>query len=131
MAAIALQQSRTVLPALRLPFSRPLLAAAALVPSFLTPRPFSWALPTLQSLLELFPPFLLAVPKKKVSHSRKSMRSANKGLKDKENLVHCPGCGSPKLAHHLCPNCYSNLNRAWKAKAKQGSEGIHEVAVPE
>ena len=35
------------------------------------------------SLVELFPPFLLAVPKKKVSHSRKSMRSAHKGLKNK------------------------------------------------
>lgn len=40
-----------------------------------------WALP--RDILELFPPFLLAVPKSKVSHSRKSMRSANKGLKEK------------------------------------------------
>jgi len=39
----------------------------------------------LHSLLDLFPPFLLAVPKKKVSHSRKAMRSANKGLKDKKS----------------------------------------------
>lgn len=39
---------------------------------------------TFASLLaELFPPFLLAVPKSKTSHSRKSMRSANKGLKNK------------------------------------------------
>jgi hypothetical protein len=37
----------------------------------------------IDSLVELFPPFLLAVPKKKVSHSRKSMRSAHKGLKNK------------------------------------------------
>lgn len=40
-------------------------------------------LPSLQSLWELIPPLVLAVPKKKVSHSRKSMRSANKGLEDK------------------------------------------------
>ncbi|OBZ80043.1 putative 54S ribosomal protein L32, mitochondrial [Grifola frondosa] len=99
-------------------FARPFLAAS-LLPAFLTPRPISWAFPSLESLLELFPPFLLAVPKKKVSHSRKAMRSANKGLKDKHNLVHCPGCGSPKLAHHLCSNCYSSLSRAWKAKARQ------------
>jgi hypothetical protein len=39
----------------------------------------------LQGLLELFPPFLLAVPKHKVTHSRKSMRSANKGLKNKSS----------------------------------------------
>ncbi|KAI0304957.1 hypothetical protein BC826DRAFT_898030, partial [Russula brevipes] len=70
------------------------------------------------SLRNLIPPFLLAVPKKKVSHSRKAMRSANKGLKDKQNLVHCPGCGSAKLAHHLCPHCYSSINRAWKSKPR-------------
>ncbi|KAF7785034.1 hypothetical protein Agabi119p4_1199 [Agaricus bisporus var. burnettii] len=42
-----------------------------------------WPFP---SLADLFPPFLLAVPKKKVSHSRKAMRAANKGLKDKQNI---------------------------------------------
>ncbi|KAH9835588.1 uncharacterized protein C8Q71DRAFT_86499 [Rhodofomes roseus] len=119
MAAIALQQSRMLWPSLRVPFSRPLLSAAALLPAFL-PRSFEWRLPSLASVLELFPPFLLAVPKKKTSHSRKAMRSANKGLHDKRNLVHCPGCGSPKLAHNLCPECYSTINRAWKAKSKQG-----------
>ena len=41
------------------------------------------ALPSLRTLVELFPPIVLAVPKKKTSHSRKAMRSANKGLKDK------------------------------------------------
>ncbi|KAI0271364.1 hypothetical protein BC834DRAFT_818386 [Gloeopeniophorella convolvens] len=78
----------------------------------------AWSIPLLPSLRDLIPPFLLAVPKKKVSHSRKAMRSANKGLKDKHNLVHCPGCGSAKLAHHLCPQCYSTINRAWKAKSR-------------
>ncbi|KAH9946652.1 hypothetical protein B0H21DRAFT_742520, partial [Amylocystis lapponica] len=118
---LALQQTRMMLPNLRAFWSRPLLSAA-LVPTFLSsPQPLSWSLPSLQSLLELFPPFLLAVPKKKTSHSRKAMRSANKGLKDKQNLVHCPGCGSPKLAHHLCPECYSSLNRTWKAKTREGS----------
>ncbi|KDQ63715.1 hypothetical protein JAAARDRAFT_53903 [Jaapia argillacea MUCL 33604] len=77
-------------------------------------------MPTLQSLLDLLPPFLLAVPKKKTSHSRKRMRSANKGLKDKMNLVHCPGCGTPKLAHHLCAFCYSKLTRGWKKEAREG-----------
>jgi large subunit ribosomal protein L32 len=45
----------------------------------------SWSIPLLPSLRDLIPPFLLAVPKKKVSHSRKAMRSANKGLKDKQS----------------------------------------------
>ncbi|EJD55281.1 hypothetical protein AURDEDRAFT_37036, partial [Auricularia subglabra TFB-10046 SS5] len=66
-------------------------------------------------LLELLPPFVLAVPKKKVSHSRKSMREANKGLRDKLNLVACPACGMPKLAHNICPSCYQQLTAARKA----------------
>lgn len=141
MAALALQQTRIALPAFKTFWSRPMLSAV-LLPAFLaSPRPFTWALPSIQSLLELFPPFLLAVPKKKTSHSRKAMRSANKGLKDKHStfkfirpvrrshkcplldLVHCPGCGSPKLAHHLCPECYSSVNRSWKAKEKQSGGG--------
>ncbi|KAI0094646.1 ribosomal L32p protein family-domain-containing protein [Irpex rosettiformis] len=101
-------------------------AAATFLPTFLTaPSPSSWTLPaSLQSLLELFPPFVLAVPKKKTSHSRKAMRSANKGLKDKHNIVHCPACGSAKLAHHLCSNCYSQLSRGWKAEQRQSAEGV-------
>jgi large subunit ribosomal protein L32 len=66
------------------PFSTPFIFAA--VPAFLAASR-TWAFPSLQSLLELFPPFVLAVPKKKVSHSRKSMREANKGLKDKKSLL--------------------------------------------
>ena len=84
MASIVLQQTRMLWPGLILPFSRPLLAAAPLLPSFF-PSAFEWRLPSLASVLELFPPFLLAVPKKKTSHSRKAMRSANKGLKDKRS----------------------------------------------
>ncbi|KAG6842624.1 hypothetical protein C0991_000151 [Blastosporella zonata] len=76
------------------------------LPAFLAPA----------SLLDLIPPFLLAVPKSKISHSRKSMRSANKGLKDKQNIVNCPACGQPKLAHHLCQSCYGFLSRMWKKK---------------
>ena len=57
---------------------------------------------------------LLAAPKKKVSHSRKAMRAANKGLRDRTNLVHCPGCGRPKLQHHLCEHCYADMSRQLK-----------------
>ncbi|KAG6879696.1 hypothetical protein C0992_012543 [Termitomyces sp. T32_za158] len=86
MAAVALN----VLPSFRrsmLATSRTAsrtLFAASLLPAFLTP---AWTIPSLKSLLELIPPFLLAVPKSKISHSRKSMRSANKGLKDKQSLM--------------------------------------------
>ncbi|KAI0002092.1 hypothetical protein BJV77DRAFT_971037, partial [Russula vinacea] len=81
--------------------SSTLAISSALFPSFSSSIfGSSWSIPLLPSLRDIIPPFLLAVPKKKVSHSRKAMRSANKGLKDKQNLVHCPGCGSVKLAHH-------------------------------
>ncbi|KAJ7660960.1 ribosomal L32p protein family-domain-containing protein [Mycena polygramma] len=127
MAALAVHGA---LPLFRRPLvTRPLLAHPLLSSLFSTPfsTPFAftavpaflaasrtWAIPSLQSLLELFPPFVLAVPKKKVSHSRKSMREANKGLKDKQNIVNCPGCGAPKLAHHLCSHCFSFLTKMWK-----------------
>ncbi|KAJ3719890.1 hypothetical protein C8R42DRAFT_583723 [Lentinula raphanica] len=109
-----------MLPAFRSTFSRPLLPT--FLPSFLGG---SFRIPSLASLLEeLFPRILLAVPKKKVSHSRKAMRAANKGLKDKHNLVHCPGCGGPKLAHHLCPTCYSFIHRMFKS----GSKDHHKLS---
>ncbi|KAF8626551.1 hypothetical protein AX15_004853 [Amanita polypyramis BW_CC] len=115
MAALALPQSRSSL----FPSFRSLFLRASLVPS--------WSISPLQSLLELFPPFLLAVPKKKTSHSKKAMRSANKGLKDKQNIVNCPSCGSPKLAHHLCSNCYTSLSRTWKTQKREQGEG----AIPD
>ncbi|KDQ07865.1 hypothetical protein BOTBODRAFT_38422 [Botryobasidium botryosum FD-172 SS1] len=123
MTSLALLASRPLFPALRALAASNAEALPRWARLFANPRPFAFAvpavlsLPSIQSLLELFPPFLLAVPKKKVSHSRKSMRSANKGLKDKTNIVNCAGCGSPKLAHNICPACYSAVNRAWKQRS--------------
>src|ERR1043166_6563155 len=65
---------------------------------------------TLFGLVEILGPILWAVPKKKTSHSKKRMRSANKGLKDKTNIVDCPGCGQKHLINHLCFNCYKDFN---------------------
>ncbi|KAJ6519865.1 hypothetical protein C8R45DRAFT_1204947 [Mycena sanguinolenta] len=125
MAALAIALPRFSRPQLTRPLlARPLFSTLFFAP-FSTPFAFAafpaflaasrtWTFPSLESLLELFPPFVLAVPKKKVSHSRKSMREANKGLKDKHNIVNCPACGAPKLAHHLCNQCYSFLSRMWK-----------------
>ncbi|WRT65637.1 ribosomal protein L32 [Kwoniella shivajii] len=74
---------------------------------------------SLESILELIPPIVWAsVPKKKTSHSRKSMRAANKGLKNRTNLSLCEACGSIKLTHHICPNCYSQISRRWKREAR-------------
>ncbi|WVQ83609.1 ribosomal protein L32 [Cryptococcus sp. DSM 104549] len=74
---------------------------------------------SLGSLLELIPPVVWAsVPKKKTTHSRKSMRANNKGLKNKTNLSLCEACGSIRLTHHVCPTCYSQISRRWKQEAR-------------
>lgn len=65
-------------------------------------------------------PILWAAPKKKTSHSKKRMRASNKGLPIKENVTTCPACGSNKLLHHLCGNCYSDIKK--KAKAELVTE---------
>ncbi|KIM22013.1 hypothetical protein M408DRAFT_333132 [Serendipita vermifera MAFF 305830] len=95
--------------------------ASILRPAMTLAMTASWSrhLPGLESLLELFPPWLLAVPKKKVSHSRKRMRSANKGLKDKQNIHSCKACGRPKLMHNLCHHCFSEIRRAWKGPTEE------------
>ncbi|WWC68695.1 mitochondrial 54S ribosomal protein bL32m [Kwoniella pini CBS 10737] len=74
---------------------------------------------SIESILELIPPIVWAsVPKKKTSHSKKSMRSSNKGLKNRTNLSLCEACGSIKLTHHICPTCYSQISRRWKREAR-------------
>ncbi|PWN95471.1 hypothetical protein FA09DRAFT_332112 [Tilletiopsis washingtonensis] len=74
---------------------------------------------------------LNAVPKSKVSHSRKAMRSANKGLKDRVDLVHCQACGTPKLAHHICGACYGSVARSQKAARRAADlESARADATP-
>ncbi|KAF3936405.1 hypothetical protein ABW19_dt0202654 [Dactylella cylindrospora] len=73
----------------------------------------------LPSLSELWDSILRAVPKKKQSHSRKRMRQlAGKALRDVIALNDCPGCGSKKRAHHLCPTCVDEIREMWKAEAE-------------
>ncbi|KDR85030.1 hypothetical protein GALMADRAFT_53755 [Galerina marginata CBS 339.88] len=127
MAALALRQTQTLLPSIRRSLFASWLPPVLTATSLSLPRT-SWSLPSLQDLLDLFPPFLLAVPKSKTSHSRKAMRSANKGLKDKRNITNCAGCGSVKLAHHICPNCYSAVTRQWKANNKQNAGDIPDMS---
>ncbi|PPQ64450.1 hypothetical protein CVT26_002157 [Gymnopilus dilepis] len=127
MASLALHQTQALLPSIRHSLFARWLPRVVISASLALPRP-TWSIPSLESLLELFPPFLLAVPKKKTSHSRKAMRSANKGLKDKRNIVNCPGCGAVKLAHHICPTCYSAVTRQWKAKNRATGSEIPDMS---
>jgi large subunit ribosomal protein L32 len=63
----------------------------------------------LEYLGDILGPLWFAVPKSKVSHSKKRMKLSNKGLKNKMNIMKCQACGSAKLMHHLCeceiPKC--------------------------
>ncbi|KAF3765688.1 hypothetical protein M406DRAFT_224613, partial [Cryphonectria parasitica EP155] len=63
-------------------------------------------LPSLPSWEDIWDGLLKAVPKKKVSHSKKRHRQmAGKALKDVTSLCRCSVCGHPKRMHVLCPNC--------------------------
>ncbi|MCG8360398.1 MAG: 50S ribosomal protein L32 [Kiloniellales bacterium] len=46
----------------------------------------------------------MAVPKKKISRSRRDMRRAHDALKPGA-YVECPNCGELKRPHHLCASC--------------------------
>ena len=46
----------------------------------------------------------MAVPFRRVSKSRRNMRSAGKGL-TVPNLVECKSCNKKIKTHHVCPYC--------------------------
>lgn len=73
-----LRSSLSLLPTLSPPPHRRTLIA---LPSF------AFIPDTLSSLRDLLPPWLLAVPKSKTSHSKKSMRHSNKGLKEQQGTL--------------------------------------------
>ncbi|BGP36710.1 hypothetical protein JCM10449v2_000611 [Rhodotorula kratochvilovae] len=86
----------------------PLARLAALIPDSLA-----------AGLRDLLPPWVFAVPKRRTTHGAKRMRSSNKGLKERQNLVSCPSCGAPKLAHHLCHECHVAFRREIHREAKE------------
>ena len=52
----------------------------------------------------------MAVPKKKMTRTRRDRRRAHWKLK-LPGLTNCPGCGEPKLSHRVCPECGYYKNR--------------------
>lgn len=38
------------------------------------------------------------------------------------DLTHCEACGTLKLAHNLCPSCFSQISRRWKKEAREGAD---------
>lgn len=47
----------------------------------------------------------MAVPKKKMSKSRRDSRRAHNFRVVAPNLSTCPNCKSPMLSHRVCPTC--------------------------
>lgn len=46
----------------------------------------------------------MAVPKKKISKSRRDMRRSHHALKP-QSRIECPNCGELKRPHHVCKAC--------------------------
>jgi len=46
----------------------------------------------------------MAVPKSKISNSRRNMRRAHDSL-TAQNSAECPNCGELKRPHHVCGAC--------------------------
>jgi len=46
----------------------------------------------------------MAVPRKKISKSKRDMRRSHLSLTPVNSVI-CPNCGAAKLPHHLCKVC--------------------------
>ncbi|KAJ2355059.1 hypothetical protein IWW50_005888, partial [Coemansia erecta] len=65
---------------------------------------------------------LRAVPKQRTSHAKKRKRMATKGLKSRQDLSPCLGCGRPKLAAHICYYCYSDIRKKLKGMRREAEQ---------
>jgi large subunit ribosomal protein L32 len=56
------------------------------------------------------PEYLMAVPKKRTSRTRRDKRRANHRAAT-PRLNECPRCHSPRLPHRVCPTCGTYAGR--------------------
>jgi large subunit ribosomal protein L32 len=62
----------------------------------------------------------MAVPRKKVSKSKRDMRRAHHRL-PQVNLIECANCGELKLPHHICQACGHYNGREVIAQSSDGA----------
>jgi large subunit ribosomal protein L32 len=62
----------------------------------------------------------MAVPRKKVTRSKRNMRRSHHRLQP-VNLVECSSCGELKLPHHICQACGHYNGREVIAQATESS----------
>jgi large subunit ribosomal protein L32 len=64
----------------------------------------------------------MGVPKRKVAHARQGDRRSHYALRPPQ-LVDCPHCHQPRLAHRACPSCgYYQGRPAVEIKTKEREE---------
>jgi ribosomal protein L32 len=85
--------------------------------------------PTTTSLMdELLEPFvLMAVPKRRTSHSKKRMRMATKYLRNTSHHQKCPACGELQLRHHACLNCISMVKKVASTERKAANANLNKI----
>jgi large subunit ribosomal protein L32 len=54
----------------------------------------------------------MAVPKRRLSSSKRNMRRANHDKVTVPSLVPCPNCSAPMVPHRVCPSCGHYKGRA-------------------
>lgn len=47
----------------------------------------------------------MAVPKRRLTSSRRDMRRANHDKVTAPNVVPCSNCSAPMISHRVCPSC--------------------------
>lgn len=57
----------------------------------------------------------MAVPKRRLTSSRRDMRRANHDKVTAPNVVPCPNCSAPMISHRVCPSCGHYNGKAVKA----------------
>ncbi len=58
----------------------------------------------------------MAVPKRRTTRSKRNMRRANHDKVTAPNLIPCPNCSEPMIAHRICPSCGHYKGREMVAK---------------
>jgi large subunit ribosomal protein L32 len=54
----------------------------------------------------------VAVPKRRLSSSKRDMRRANHDKVSAPNVVPCQNCSAPTVSHRVCPSCGFYKGRA-------------------
>lgn len=121
MAPSTATSTRTTLSsALASLFPSGLFPAASLAPSA-APVGLAGALeaPLDEGVVPGWDGLLLAVPKRRTSHSKKRLRQTHKTLsRNRRHVVACSTCGKNRLMHHLCLHCLRRLKDAMAAARK-------------